>query len=353
MSFRKIIKYSTFSLIPLLILFLSLEVTQRIRYSIKQNNRAWLFYGFKNKSEKLSGTYIKIFKNDSLDMLIIRTFAELQLPYDITSNNYKYIVCIGGSSTVGVFNEPHYKYPYLLNQLINNSVSNSNHIKYIIINMGMSSASLDDHYEPLKKILEKISPKLIIFYCGYNDIFIKNVNKIYATFSVKFGSFYNFLERYSLLLMTSKEKYIIYTLNRRKSYTEEELGRYKKLESEFYKNIDKYVNLLTKQNIKVILIPEVLMAKDFGTITTNYEDYAKKYKNISVILKEIAEKYNCEFISLQSYFDNDDFKKYFIDPVHLTNEGNTILSILIFKNSKIIRELINLPVPKVKEQVKK
>lgn len=35
---NKKIKFIVFSIIPVLILFFTLEVTQRVRYSIKQNN---------------------------------------------------------------------------------------------------------------------------------------------------------------------------------------------------------------------------------------------------------------------------------------------------------------------------
>ncbi|RKY33292.1 MAG: hypothetical protein DRP74_00210 [Candidatus Omnitrophota bacterium] len=338
---RKIIKYSLFSLIPLLIIFLSLEVTQRIRYSIKQKNRAWLFYGLRKDSEKsdINNKYIKISEID-VDTFLNKAFNDLRLPYDINNRNYEYIVCVGGSSTAGVFNEPEHRYPYLLNQLVNSSLSSSNHIKYIIVNMGMAGRSSDSYYKPLKRILEKISPKLIIFYCGYNDIFIKDVNKIYATVSAKLGSFYNFLERYSLLLVTLKEKFLINQSNQTKSY-ERNSVRYKELENEFYKNIDSCVDLSVSKNIKVILMPEVLMARNFGEMTTNYEDYSDKYSNIPVILNKIAKKYNCEFIDLHNYFDSNDFKKYFIDPVHLTSEGNNILSKLILQKSKTLKELTN------------
>lgn len=75
------------------------------------------------------------------------------------------------------------------------------------------------------------------------------------------------------------------------------------------------------------------MARNFGGLTTNYESYEEKYKNIPIILKEIAKKYDCEFINLQNYFENDDFKKYFVAPVHLTKKGNIVLSNLIFQRT--------------------
>lgn len=330
-SFRKIVKYCCFSLMPLIVLLFSLELTQRIRYSIRFKNKSWLFYC--NVAKKnVNNKFIKIEKFDC-EKRIKRAYSELQLSYNIKSDKYKYIACIGGSSTEGVQIESYYKYPHLLNRLINSN--------YIIINLGLEGKSSDAYYEAIEDLLERVSPEIIIFYCGYNDIFIKDVSKIYSTFSAKFSTVYGFLERFSLLLLTIKEKIIIHKVNSSKSY-EEDFKKYKKLENEFHKNIDKCVNLLVEQNIKVILIPEVLMAKNFGGLTTNYENYAEKYANVPIILKETAKKYDCEFISLQKFFENGDFKKYFVDPVHLTKEGNKVLSNLIFKNSKSIMELKTL-----------
>lgn len=82
------------------------------------------------------------------------------------------------------------------------------------------------------------------------------------------------------------------------------------------------------------------MAKIFGYPFNNYQDYDEKYRNIPTILKEIAMKNDCEYLEFQKYFENENFKQYFVDPVHLTNKGNEKLSQLIFENSKTIKSLL-------------
>lgn len=324
-------KYVLFSIIPLLVLFLSLEVAQRIRYSVRYNDYKWLLYGYRFQVQPVDKG-IKIEKLSS-KLAIEEAFSLLSIPPNTKTDRYKFIFCIGGSSTAGVFNDKYHKYPYLLNRLIGPD--------YIVINLGSSSRISDDYPAIIRELLlSKISPELGIFYCGYNDIFIKDVNKIYATFCNQLLNTHHIMLRYSLLISTLTEKYIIYSRNQAKNY-KSDLKRYERLEKEFYKNIEECVSLLNAHKIKVVLIPEILMAKNFGTITTNYENYAEKYINIPNMLKEISAKYNCEFINLQDSFNNTDFKRYFFDTVHLTDEGNKTLSKLIFQNSRYIKELIN------------
>ncbi|MFH0772449.1 MAG: SGNH/GDSL hydrolase family protein [Candidatus Omnitrophota bacterium] len=362
MRFGKIVKYVIFSIIPLLILFLSLEFIQRARYSIARRDWGWMFYFNSGKidhadvSAELNKKFIIIDGSAAVNN-VIKAANSAVMPQKSQSENSaaspkskqdnasfvemrrKYILCLGGSSTAGINNGNEHKYPYLLNKMIDESSLIPKDVKYSVVNLGLAGETSDEYMNVIEFALKRISPEAIIFYCGYNDIFIKDVNKIYATFTAKLSPAYAFLERYSLLLLTLKEKFIISRINRAGSY-ENNAGRYKKLEKEFYRNVDDCVELALKHNIEVVLIPEVLMAKDFGGLSANYENYAGKYKNIAFILKEIARKRDCEFINLQGYFDADNFKRYFADPVHLTDEGNAVLSALIFENSSVIRKLI-------------
>lgn len=340
MSIKAAIKHSLFSLIIFLLIFLSMELVQRVRYSIIQKDWNWLVYfGPKgeDRSDAITATNKKFIVAETHDPgRLIKKF-ESSLPISsIDEKRYRYIVCFGGSTTAGVYNDPEHKYPYLLDKLINSSASGQ---KFAVINFGMAGESSDHYGGDIDLILRKISPELIIFYVGYNDIFIKDINKIYATFTAKLSPIYTFLERYSLLLLTLKEKYIIHRINQSRSY-EKSAKRYRKLEAEFERNMDICLNKLRERGVKAVLIPEVLMAKNFGGPTANYEDYAEKYKNIPPILKAVAERNGCEFLDLQDGFDEKDFRRYFVDPVHFTNDGNIRLSRLIFERSKTLKELI-------------
>ena len=251
-------------------------------------------------------------------------------------SKYHFIFCIGGSSTYGVFTDEYHTYPYILNTFINDAIQDSLKTKYIVFNLGMPGTSSDGYWQALEKALNKINPELVIFYTGYNDIFIKSVNQVYGSFSANLFFLHQAIERYSLLIMTATEKYLISKHNK----GEIDWKKYRKLEEEFAINISNHIKKLHEKEIKVLLIPEVLIAKNFGNPLNNYEDYKEKYRNIPNILKEIAVKNDCEYLDIQGYFDNENFKQYFVDPVHLTDAGNKVLSSLIFENSKIIKEFI-------------
>lgn len=251
-------------------------------------------------------------------------------------SKYRFIFCIGGSSTYGVFTDEYHTYPYMLNNFINGGMPDSLEIKYIVFNLGMPGTSSDGYWQALEKTLNKIKPEVVIFYTGYNDIFIKSVNQKYGSFSANLFFLHQAIERYSLLIMTATEKYLISKHNQGKIDWE----IYRKLEKEFATNISNYVKRLSEQRIKALLIPEVLMAKDFGNPFNNYEDYEERYRNIPNILKEISMNNDCEHLEFQKDFDDENFKEYFVDPVHLTDKGNKKLSQLIFENSKTIKDLL-------------
>lgn len=347
---RFILQYIIFPLALFLILFLILEVTQRVRYAIRTHDSSWLLYYNNGKLDTESPDvdftkrFIKINKPSPAAAVEEAKKSALRasgVPEDKIS--YRYIICIGGSSTVGALNDPDYRYPSLLEQLINKPLASSR-IRYAVVNLGLTGQASDvyRHYLDLSFTKTEANPQAVIFYCGYNDIFVKDVNKIYETFSAKLTPVYAYLERYSVFLLTAKEKILFYKLNR-SAAAQKDPARYKVLEEEFRRNIDSCVAMLMGRGIKVILIPEVLMARDFGGPTHNYEDYARKYKNIAGVLEEISRKRGCEYLNLQNQFDNSDFKNYFFDPVHLTNDGNVILSRLIFESSKTIKQLTAAP----------
>jgi lysophospholipase L1-like esterase len=340
MHIKTVIKYSLFSLITLLLIFLSLELIQRVRYSVIQKDWKWLVYfdakGYDN-GDVNALTNKRFIVADSHDPADLAKKIESSLPdQQRDEKGYRYIVCMGGSSTAGVHNDPEHKYPYLLDKLMNDPAPGR---RFAVINFGMAGESSDSYNGDIDTILRKISPEMVIFYVGYNDIFIKDVNSIYATFTARLSPVYLFLERYSLLLLTLKEKYIIHGINQGKSH-DKDIKRRMELEAVFGRNMGVCAKRLRDSSIRVVLIPEVLMAKNFGGPTANYEDYAEKYRNIPFILRAVADKYGCEFIDLQGCFDEKDFKRYFIDPVHLTDEGNARLSRLIFERSQAIKEAI-------------
>ena len=169
-------------------------------------------------------------------------------------------------------------------------------------------------------------------------MFGRDVNLIYQTFSEGLFTAWQVLERYSLLALTAKEKYLFWIYSQPPEGREER-ERLEYFEREFKSALALVVEQLVGRGVKVILIPEVLMAKDFGGLTRNYESYGDRYRNVPGIVSDIAKQYGAEFVDVQQDFEARDFRAMFKDPVHLTDEGNRVLSQLIVKYSTTLKAL--------------
>ena len=207
-----------------------------------------------------------------------------------------------------------------------------------MLNIGLPGQSSDTYSTQLDLEFSEYTPDVAIFYTGYNDIFVKDVNRVYQTFEARMYSLWSFVERYSLLLLTAKEKYLIWTYNQSRDI-DEERDRIALLEREFRAALEQTLEPLIQRDVPIILIPEVLMARNFGGIGHNYESYGQRYANIPSILEDVAQRYGAEFIDLQTDFDAMDFKAMFQDPVHLTDDGNQVLSQLIAERSVTLQKL--------------
>ena len=80
------------------------------------------------------------------------------------------------------------------------------------------------------------------------------------------------------------------------------------------------------------------MAKRF-TLSRGDTEYRGNYKRIPSILADVAAQSGSEFIDLPCDFKGVDFPTYFVDPVHLTDEGSHVLTELIVKRSKTLQNL--------------
>ena len=313
-----------YSLLPLLIIFFALETIQRVRYFSRNYDRAWLLYGLIPA------------KNPTRGPKVIRV---RQPAFTVAPGNFKTVVCLGSSTTVGIYNDPLHKYPYLLNQLLESRRPADAPFRYRVINYGSAGGSSDGYEYAIQRMFEVITPDVVVMYTGYSDIFVRDVNEMYQTFQAGLGPVWTALEHRSLLLLTVKEKYIFWKQNQRNAAMQDS-SKYGRLETEFRDNMRHAVRTLKAKGVKVVLVPEVLIAKRFGAVTGDFTDYARKYRHIPGILQQIASEERVEVVTVQDAFDNDDYKKYFVDPAHLTNEGNEVLSRLIFERSKILQDLV-------------
>jgi lysophospholipase L1-like esterase len=320
---RRVCRKTAIGLLPTLLLFTAGELIQRVRYSNNQNNPSWMTYGFRWSDTTPTVPIIPVSRFDYLGR------------FDPDAIN---VLCIGGSSTYGVFNDRRYTYPNLLNERLNQAVSSDAGTYFSVLNRGLPGQSAEDYRATFDVELAEYTPDVVILYTGYNDMFIKDVNRMYSTFSARLYTFWNVIERYSLLAITAKEKYLIWTLNQSRE-ADEERERLQRLEQEFMSALELTLEPLVRRDVPVILIPEVLMARNFGGFGHNYESYAERYVNVPGLVEEVARRHGAEFVDLQQDFAAMDFKALFQDPVHLTDEGNRVLSRLIAERSTTLQAL--------------
>ncbi len=272
-----------FSFIPLLFLIVMLESVQRVRYYYRTGSADWLYYGFVDRTDEGPG------------------------PTEISFGGERgwptrpgQILAIGGSSG-----------------------------EEYVVNLGYPGASSDEYSRILRDALEVGQPAVVIFYAGYNDIFIKATNELYRTLSENSLWIISAVTEISLVAMTAQEKHWISQQNR--------ATRSLRLEREFQDNMGEVVGLLQRRDVPVVLIPEVLMAKQFG-VSRDYRSYAARYSHIPTIMREVASEYGAEYLDVQSDFEVDDYALEFMDPVHLTSSGNLKLSQVIFERSLTVQQ---------------
>ena len=387
---RTVCRKTALGLLPTLLLFLVGELVQRVRYSYAQDRLDWMYYGFSwddttpdvpiipvaapvgrpmvrdvdHRSRPSGTTRVETdgreeqltaidgreeSSNSETDAVNGEESSNLEEEagnreeppndylgkFDPSAIN---ILCIGGSSTYGIFNDRRYTYPNLLSEHFKRNVAGDAGIRFSVLNIGLPGQSSDTYSRQLDLEFSEYTPDVAIFYTGYNDIFVKDVNRVYQTFEARMYSLWSFVERYSLLLLTAKEKYLIWTYNQSRDI-DEERDRIALLEREFRAALEQTLEPLIQRDVPIILIPEVLMARNFGGIGHNYESYGQRYANIPSILEDVAQRYGAEFIDLQTDFDAMDFKAMFQDPVHLTDDGNQVLSQLIAERSVTLQKL--------------
>ena len=346
---RRAFRLLVFSLLPALVLFGTLEIVQRVRYSIRYDSVRWMYYGFWTEPDSPGDTIADAeqpdLPGDTIadaeqpdspgDPIVGQRGINVQVEWqdDELIPEAINILCLGASSTYGVFNDRQETYPRLLSRRLNEA-GLENGVAFNVFNRGAPGALVEDYQQILDLAFETLDPDVVIIYAGYNDFFIKDVNIAYSTLFVIGRAFLNQLWRYSLLAVTVSEKYLFWMAEQSRD-TGFERDQY--LEDEFSGGLQQLLERARSADVSVIVVPEVLMAKNFGGLTRNYESYETRYENVPTIVRELATRYDAEFLDFQTYFDQRNFRELFTDPVHLTDAGNRELSRLFLERSRTLQ----------------
>ena len=333
---RRAFRLLVFSLLPALVLFGTLEIVQRVRYSIRYDSARWMYYGFWTDPEAAGYTIADAEQPDSPgDTIAKQRLIKVQVEWqdDEFIPEAINILCLGASSTYGVFNDRQETYPRLLSRRLNEA-GLENGVAFNVFNRGAPGALVEDYQQILDLGFETLDPDVVIIYVGYNDFFIKDVNIAYSTLSgMARVLLYPFM-RHSLLVTTVSEKYLFWMFEQSHD-TGFERNQY--LEDEFSGGLQQLLERARSADVSVIVVPEVLMAKNFGGPTRNYESYETRYENVPTIVRDLATRYDAEFLDFQTYFDQRNFRELFTDPVHLTDAGNWELSRLFLERSSTLQ----------------
>jgi lysophospholipase L1-like esterase len=303
--------------VPVVLLFGTLEAIQRVRYAVRQQNVRWLAYG-------VSQRYAAV------DSVAVMNDIEAQLAR--IDGRRRYIACVGGSTTLGIYNAPAQRFPSVLNRLIDGRGGAD---RFVVLNLGRAGVSSADYGDVIEPLLRAVTPAAVIVYAGYNDVFITPAAGISRTL---FSHALIGLERVSLLALTAHEKILISRLNDPRGLLTPE--RVREIEADLRRNLTAHVQRLRHRGIPVVLVPEVVIAKHFGA-TRNYERYAEPYRGIPAVFRDVAAAHGAEYVSVQDAFERDDFREDFVDPVHFTAQGNERLARLLLERSRTLRSLVD------------
>ena len=281
------------------------------------------------------------------------------------NKNTKRIIALGGSTTFGYGTKSNESWPFLLEQKF---ISNSKDVD--IVNLGGLSHGIWAIYKDIIHY-EYLNYDYVIIFNGYNDV---NPN-ILAKYSKRHNNpfFKNFgylptldvyiYEKIALLLYGDLEKFyankyneaddiFVFDSNKKQLTEEENQKLQKKLEKLFddKKNLDlqldqamvrkadgsieepfkdyideysKVLDSLTKKNVKIIVIHQ----PDLDNVILDLQK--KKVDSLLLNYPDVL------VLNFRNLIDLED-KKLSLDGMHLTYEGNKIISDEIYKNLKNI-----------------
>jgi hypothetical protein len=367
-----------FSIVVVLIFFGSLESAQRIRYAVRYKSPIWLYYGtsrfynsydptsryadgdaerkkgFAEKGKLISSMDgINVFhysydtKRDGSGNVLYRKHVPgdyiltagagmhinstgLRGPEIAAPKSRPRILMLGGSSTLGAYNNDDKTYPYLTQKMMLGRYGKD----VEVVNGGIGGANARELYNLLVDNFEKISPDIITVYSGYNNWNARSregTGLRSAIFRIK-----EFLMDRSLLFCTINEKIC---LLKKRSCDEvwfnpgvaESILSDKKIWSDFRTNLEKICEFAHRHNVKVVMMtqPLNLAEKNPPSFWEDKKCWGRHYAMSNSIIKDVASRCGAECIDLAEIVDSrygDDKKDIFMDIVHLTDKGNETLA---------------------------
>jgi len=215
--------------------------------------------------------------------------------------------------------------------------------KYEVINAGISGYNSQFALNRLKDELLDYNPDLVSIYIGWNDLM--KINPANPQSSASMGKVWRTLNESYLLKAYSKVLFFYLRPLLFKPVLEADPDGTKAFDKfvpqAFLANLDEMASLLRQRGIKTILVtrPTVVhlgMTQDdldknnvffpYYAGTYSLERFLSLHRSYNTATKQIAEKYGIPLVDLDEIFDRGTKDSYFIDTMHLSEEGNQLVA---------------------------
>src|SRR5581483_9875006 len=125
------------------LLFGSLEGVQRVRYAVRQHDWRWLAYGVVSR---YGATHTLAARDNVAEQL-----AALD-------PRFRYVACVGGSATKGIYNDEAHRFPFLLERLIDAERPG----RFRVLNLGKGGAASEHYRRVLDATLGAVTPAAVV-----------------------------------------------------------------------------------------------------------------------------------------------------------------------------------------------
>lgn len=299
---KKTLKNILFSIIIVSLFFVALEIAWRLKIYYTSKDPTFLFYGKNYFELRLKSICNRIYnsiyckKDDYIPEKLIMTF--------------------GGSTTQCSHVKKEDSWPSRLGYYLNINA----------INNGRRATNLEENLCKYRSYFynNEELPDLAIFYLGINDA-ADTVMKPGERIRPNFFAILNCrLMNTSLLYASLKEKYFqVVKKDINKAWELKSTSEKMSLER-FQKNLNHVADLSNDFNVKLMICMVPISQKYFD----QYPRVTNTFNGITQIMERTAAKKNVYFLNVHKeiFIKHKDFDKYYLDGVHLNEEGNDLIA---------------------------
>ena len=370
---KNIVKIIFLTILTSAILFLGLEIIQRVRWYFKSGKSPyWLLYGFVSKPTDFDEQIARIAeRKKAVNKTAGRTgdiqIYEKRFPNGIKKHNPDYpphkgqvnslgfrsdefspqkppgvyrIVALGSSTTAGYESDVHHTFPALLQKKLNDQTKGPK--RFEVINAGKGEVDMRYVNGLLETELVKYDPDMAIAYLTFVHLHLRRGTLNFVPdFNYKMYRVKQWLSSRSLLFLTFREKLNIMFRLEGKILGDIYIptANPRSLAAAFlntpdvftsYRNdLTRFVGICKAHGIKPVLVTEItILSNDYYLLLNKEMDAV--YKKMYGVMQDVAEKEGAVYINAdESIRTIPGYERLFFDGSHASSEGNNALADII------------------------